>query len=72
MCFFRQDPVRADPIFARGKIYPGKWPKKSQTKILEPASVIWDQIAEIWPQKGQPGNPDSDVQYCELYIRNIV
>jgi len=25
-------------------------------KILGPASVIWDQISEIWPQKGQPGN----------------
>jgi len=26
--------------------------------ILGPESVIWDQISEIWPQKGQPGNPD--------------
>jgi len=30
---------------------------KGQTKILGPGSVIWDQISEIWPQKGQPGNP---------------
>jgi len=22
-----------------------------------PASVIWDQISEIWPQKGQPDDP---------------
>jgi len=28
-------------------VYPGKGP----------ASVIWDKISEIWPQKGQPGNP---------------
>jgi len=31
--------------------------EKGQTKILGPASVIWDQISEIWPKKGQPGNP---------------
>jgi len=31
--------------------------EKGQTKILGPTSVIWDQIYEIWPQKGQPGNP---------------
>jgi len=36
-----------------------------------PASVICDQISEIWPQKGQPGNPDSDEQYYELYNGNI-
>jgi len=34
-------------------------------------SVVWDQISEIWPQKGRPGNPDSDEQYCELYNGNI-
>jgi len=45
---------------------------KGQTKILGPASVIWDHISEIWPQKGQPDIPDSDVQHCELYISNIV
>jgi len=32
---------------------------KGQTKILEPTSVIWDQISEILPQKGRPGNPGS-------------
>jgi len=26
--------------------------EKGQTKILGPTSVIWDQISEIWPQKG--------------------
>jgi len=46
--------------------------EKGQKNILGPASVIWDQIFEIWPKKGQPGNPDSDVQHCELYIGNIV
>jgi len=30
---------------------------KGQTKILGPASIIWDQISKSWPQKGQPGNP---------------
>jgi len=30
---------------------------KGQTKILGPASIIWDQIYGIWCQKGQPGNP---------------
>jgi len=45
--------------------------QKAQTKILGPASVVWDQITEIWHQKGQPGNPDSDEQYCELYNGNI-
>ena len=43
---------------------------KGQTKMLGSASVIWDEISEIWPQKGQPGNPDADVQYCELCIGN--
>ena len=40
----------------KGPVYPGKEPK-GQTNFLGPASVIWDQISEIWPQKGQPGNP---------------
>ena len=31
--------------------------EKCQTKILGPASVIWDQIFEIWPQEGQHANP---------------
>jgi len=26
-------------------------------KFLGPASVIWDQIFEIWPQQGQTDNP---------------
>jgi len=30
---------------------------KGQTKIFGPTSAIWNQISEIWPQKGQPGNP---------------
>jgi len=30
---------------------------KGQTKILGPASVVWDQIYDIWPQKDQLGNP---------------
>jgi len=57
----------ANSILEKGQKEP-----KSQTKILGPASVIWDQISDIWPQKGQPGNPDSGVQHCELYIDNIV
>jgi len=32
---------------------------KGQTKILGPASVIWNQNSQIWPQKDQPGNPDA-------------
>jgi len=28
----------------------GKKEPKGQTKILGAASVIWDQIPEIWPQ----------------------
>jgi len=57
--------------FARGQTYPEKGPK-GQANILWPASVIWEQISGIWPKEGQPGNPDSDVQLCELYIGNIV
>jgi len=59
-------PRWSDLIFAWGQIYPGKGPNQN----VGPASVIWDQISEIWPQKGLPGNPDTDVQYCELYIGN--
>ena len=36
----------------------GQKEPKGQTKTLGPASVVWDQISEIWPQKGQSGNPD--------------
>ena len=54
--------------FARGQIYPGKERKKAKG----PATVIGDQSSQIWPQNGQPGNPDSDVQHCELYTGNIV
>jgi len=61
-------------IFARDQIYPGKGQKRAKRakpKILGPASVVWDQMSEIWPQRGQPSNPDSDEQYCELYNGNI-
>jgi len=56
--FLRQDPGWSDLILARGQIDPGKW-FKGQTKILGPASVIWDKISQMWPQKGQPGNPSA-------------
>jgi len=42
--------------FCKESACPGKEPK-GQTKILEPASVIWYQISKIWPPKSQPGNP---------------
>jgi len=42
--------------FCEGPVNPRKEPK-GQTKILWPASVIWNQISDIWPQKGQPDNP---------------
>jgi len=38
--------------------------EKGQTKILEPAGVIWDQISEIWLQKGQPGIPGVGFADC--------
>jgi len=31
--------------------------EKGKTKLLGPASVIWEQISEIWPKAGQPGGP---------------
>jgi len=47
------DPRWSDLILAKSQIYPRKGPKKSQTStILGPASVIWNQISEIWPQNG--------------------
>jgi len=51
--FLRQNPGWSDLIPARGQSNL----EKGQTKILELISVIWDQISEIWPQKGQLGNP---------------
>jgi len=39
---------------------------KGQTKIWGPASVIWDQISKIWPQRGQPGNPVTKDRNCSL------
>jgi len=48
--------VWSNVVHARSQIYPGEEPKKSQTKILGPANIIWDQISEIWAQKSQPGN----------------
>jgi len=44
------------PSSCKGQIYPWKEPK-AQRKMLWRASVIWDQISEIWPQKGQPDDP---------------
>ena len=51
--FLRQDPRWSNLLLARGQSIL----EKGQKKILEPVSVVWDQISEIWPQKGQPGNP---------------
>ena len=45
--------------------------EKGQTKILGPASVIWDQISEIWPRKGQPGNPAANAG-CESRERIVL
>jgi len=50
---FRQVPRWPDLILARGQSIL----EKGQTKILGPASVIWDQIFEIWPQECQHANP---------------
>ena len=44
--FLRQTPGWSDLIPARSQIFPGKEPK-GQTKMLWPASVIWDEISEI-------------------------
>jgi len=41
--------------------------EKGQTKILGTASVIWDQISEIWPQKGQHGNPGWSLKFGFLF-----
>jgi len=42
-------PRWSNAILARGQSFL----EKGQTKILGPASVIWDQISEIW----QPCRP---------------
>jgi len=54
-CGFSDNPGWSDLILARGQsiLEKGQKRAKGQTKILGPASVIWDQIS----QKGQPGNP---------------
>jgi len=52
----------------KGPVYPGKGPKKGQTKILGPTSVIWGQRSEIWPQKGQPGNPGRNIR-LQIFAR---
>jgi len=44
--------VRGQSILEKAKKEP-----KGQTKILGQASVIWDQISDIGPQKNKPGNP---------------
>jgi len=43
---------------------------KGQSKILGPASVICDHISEIWPQKGQPGNPESQLSVTIICSRD--
>jgi len=37
-------------------------------KILGPESVIWDQILDMWPQKGQPGNPATKVKVAAIFL----
>jgi len=34
-------------------------PKKGQIKFFRPTGFKQSQISEIWPKKGQPGNPGS-------------
>jgi len=48
----QKGPGWSDLVFARVKKEP-----KGQTKILGPASVIWAQLLENWPQESQPSNP---------------
>jgi len=49
--FLRQDPRWSNLLLARGQSIL----EKGQKKILEPVSVVWDQISEIWPQKANLG-----------------
>jgi len=51
--------------FSRGQIYPGKEPKGQQV-------LFGTKFLKFDPKNGQPGNPDSYVQHCELYIGSIV
>jgi len=44
--------------------------EKGQMKIVEPASIIWDQISEIWSQKDQPGN--SVLTYLNQFIAHTL
>jgi len=54
MWFLRQDPRWSDLILEKGQsiLEKGQKRTKGQTKLLGPASVIWDQMHEIWPQIG--------------------
>jgi len=58
------------PRVVRSNFARGQNPSRKRAKGS--ASIIGDRISQIWPQNGQPGNPDSDVQHCELYIGNFV
>jgi len=39
---------------------------KGQIIFFRPTNLKWGQISEIWPKKGQPGNPDQ--QSLSRYI----
>jgi len=59
----------------KGPVYPGKGQKKpkGQTKILGPASFVWDQISEFWPQKGQPCCTTTDLGiFGVAFVRSLV
>jgi len=70
--FLRQDPAWSELILARGQptLEKGQKRAKGQTKILGPPSLIWDQISEIWPQKGQPGNPGCE--FRNFFLNSIL
>jgi len=64
----RQHPSWSDLILVRGQsiLEKGQKELKGQMTILGPASASWDQISEIWPQKGQPGNHDLSPKTSQL------
>jgi len=61
------------PKSSKQTVYPGKRPKKAKgpSKNFEAGSGIWDQISEIWHQKGQPGNAEPD-RNLHLFTRPSV
>jgi len=71
--YFHVKKPKGQTYFLRpGKLRWGQKKSKGQLKFFRPTNLKQGQISEIWPEKGQPGNPDRNHRRAQVSKRWLV